>query len=102
MSETVRPAQLEALSQAGEGTRPVADGGLDLVEDVKVRLTVSVGGAQVTIRELYAMKEGSVLALDKATGEAIDLLLDGKPVARGELMVAGDHFAVRITEIGKA
>jgi flagellar motor switch protein FliN/FliY len=97
---SVRPVQLEEVKGGAESARPLADSSLDLVQDVKVRLTMSVGGAQLSIGELYALKEGAVLKLDKATSDPIDIFLDARLVARGELMVAGDHFAIRITEIG--
>ena len=71
-----------------------------LEQDLKVRLVVSVGGAQLSIGELFALKEGATLKLDKSTSEPIDIFLDDKLVARGELMAADDNFAVRITEIG--
>jgi flagellar motor switch protein FliN len=97
--ESVRPVQLEELKGA-ESSRAAVDGSLELVQDVKVRLTVSVGGTQLTVGELFALKEGATLKLDKTTSDPIDLYLDAKLVARGELMASGDHFAVRITEIG--
>lgn len=97
---TVSPVQLEELGASAEAGRPLAEN-LELVHDVKVRLVVSVGGAQLPIRDLYALRDGSVLPLDKATGEPVELLLDGKAVARGELMVSGDQFAIRITEVGR-
>lgn len=96
----VRPAQLEELAGGAESAQPLLDGGMQLVQDVKVRLTISVGGAQMTVGELFALKEGATLELDKATSDPIDVLLDGKLVARGQLMVSGENFAVRITEIG--
>jgi flagellar motor switch protein FliN/FliY len=98
---TVRPARLEELAPGGESAQPLLEGGMQLVQDVKVRLTMSVGGAQISIAELFALKDGATLELDKATSDPVDVLLDGKLVARGELMVSGEHFAVRITEIGK-
>src|SRR5260221_12321796 len=96
---SVRPVQLEEHSSAASG-RAAVEGGLNLVEDVKVRLTMSVGAAEISIGELYSLKEGAVLKLDKETSDPIDIFLDAKLVARGELMVSGDHFAIRITEIG--
>jgi len=98
--QSVRPVQLEKLEERPDAGRALADGNLDLVQDVKVRLTMSVGGTELSIGELYALKEGALLKLDKATADPIDIFLDARLVARGELMVAGDHFAVRITEIG--
>ena len=96
----VRPVQLEPLSEGAQSARPLLEGSFDLVQDVRVRLTMSVGGAHLSIGELYALKEGAVLKLDKPTSDPIDIFLDAKLVARGELMAAGDHFAIRIVEIG--
>ena len=97
---SVRPVRLEELNALPESMRNLLDANLDVVQEVKVRLTVSVGGAQLSIGELFALKEGATLKLDKSTSEPIDIFLDDKLVARGELMAADDNFAVRITEIG--
>ena len=97
---TVRPVQLEELQTGKESVRNLLDANMELVHDVKVRLTVSLGGAQISIGELFALKEDGLLKLDKATSDPVDILLDGRLVARGELMASGDHFAVRITEVG--
>ena len=97
---SVRPVQLEELKTLPESMRNLLDANLEVVQDLKVRLTISVGGAQVSIGELFALKEGATLKLDKTTSEPIDIFLEDKLVARGELMVADDNFAIRITEIG--
>jgi flagellar motor switch protein FliN/FliY len=99
---SVRPVQLEDVKNGAESTHSVVNGSLELVHDVKVRLMISVGGAQISIGELYALKDGAVLKLDKATNDPVDVFLDAKLVARGELMVSEDCFAIRITEIGSA
>lgn len=96
----VRPVHLEEFPAAADSTRELLSDGLRLVHDVKVDLTVSVGSLRISVGELLALKEAAVLPLDKATFDPIDVVLDGKVVARGELMAAGDQFAVRITEIG--
>jgi flagellar motor switch protein FliN/FliY len=96
----VRPVHLEEFQAAAESARDLLDGGLRLVQDVKVELTASVGSLRISVGELLALKEAAVRPLDKATSDPIDVYLDGKLVARGELMAAGDRFAVRITEIG--
>jgi flagellar motor switch protein FliN/FliY len=98
--QSVRPVQLDELKGGAEGPRAALDGSLELVQDVKVRLAVSVGATSLTVGELFALKEGATLKLDKTTSDPIDLYLDARLVARGELMASGDHFAVRITEIG--
>lgn len=96
---SVRPVQLEELAGHPESMRNLLDANLEVVHDLKVKLTISVGGAELSIGELFALKEGATLKLDKSTSEPIDIFLDDKLVARGELMVADDNFAVRITEI---
>jgi flagellar motor switch protein FliN/FliY len=96
----VRPVRLEEFPAAPLSERALLDDGLHLVRDVQVRLTASVGALRLSVGELLALKEAAVLPLDKATSDPVDLYLDGKLVARGELMAAGDQFAVRITEIG--
>jgi flagellar motor switch protein FliN/FliY len=100
LRSAVRPLQLQELKSGVESSQAVADDALGLVQDVRVRLTMSVGGAQMSIGELFALKEGATLELDKATADPVDIFLDGKLIGRGELMVSGDRFAVRITEIG--
>jgi flagellar motor switch protein FliN/FliY len=91
--------QLEELAGLPESMRNLLDANLEVVQDLKVKLTISVGGTELSIGELFALKEGATLKLDKSTSEPIDIFLDDKLVARGELMVADDNFAVRITEI---
>jgi flagellar motor switch protein FliN len=97
---SVRPVQLEELKNLPESMRNLLDANLEVVQDLKVRLTISVGGVQLSIAELFALKEGATLKLDKSTSEPIDIFLEDKLVARGELMVTDDNFAIRITEVG--
>jgi len=97
---SVRPVQLQELKVGAESPHPVAKDALGLVQEVRVRLSMSVGGTQMSIGELFALKEGATLELDKTTSDPVDIMLDGRLVGRGELMVSGDRFAVRIIEIG--
>ena len=92
----IRLTELEAGDASG---RKVLEANFDLVRNVKVRLTVSVGRCQLTVQELFALKENSVLTLDSGTREPVDVLLDGKVVARGALVAVGDSFGVQISEI---
>jgi flagellar motor switch protein FliN/FliY len=77
------------------------DGTLGLVRNVKVRLSASVGHATLTVAELAALKDGSLLKLDKSLGASIDLVLEGQVIARGRLMAVDDHFGVSITELAE-
>ena len=66
---------------------------------VKVRLSVCVGEAAMTVGQLLGARENEVLPLDRAVDQPVDLVLEGKVVARGTLVAVDDHFAVRITEL---
>lgn len=66
---------------------------------VKARLTVCVGTTTLTVGELMAAKEQQVLRLDSKVAQPVDLLLEGKVVARGQLVAVDEHFGVRITEL---
>jgi flagellar motor switch protein FliN/FliY len=58
-----------------------------------------VGSCELTVRELFELQANSVVPLDKATKEPVDVLLDNKVIARGHLVAVDDSFGVRITEI---
>jgi len=71
----------------------------NMLKHVNVALEVKVGEATLTVAELFALKAGSVLTLDRAVDEPVDILLNGKTVASGHLAVSGDNLGVRITAI---
>ncbi|WCM27309.1 FliM/FliN family flagellar motor switch protein [Sphingomonas sp. QA11] len=86
---------------AGPATAPDAVRKIDtrLLEAVEVSLEGFLGNARITVGDLTALKQGSVVALDAALNSAVELRLNGSAVARGELVAVGDKFAVRLTEI---
>ncbi len=67
--------------------------------DIELDVTLELGRAEVTIEELLQLREGSVVPLDKAAGDPIDILANGRLVARGEVIVVDDKFGVRICEV---
>lgn len=84
--------------------RPAADQsavvhGVNPLHSVRARLQVCVGEVEITIGELLAAKEHQVLVLNRGVDEPVDLLLEGKVVARGQLVAVDGSFAVRITEL---
>jgi flagellar motor switch protein FliN len=100
MSTEPRPVKLLELQPAKEVGVPLFPPKIELIQGVKVRLGTSMGCTEITVAELFALKEGAVLSLDKATDEPVEVLLDGRLVAEGELVVVGDRFGVRLTRIG--
>lgn len=72
---------------------------LGLFSSVKAKVSAIVGQAEATVGELVSLKEGAVLTLDREVDAPIDLWVEGRLVARGQLSVVGDQFAVRVTEV---
>jgi flagellar motor switch protein FliN len=72
---------------------------LELLLDVPLQLSVEIGRTRMSIQELLSLGPGSVIELDKVAGEPLDLLVNGRLVARGEAVVVNDKFGIRITEI---
>ena len=81
------------------GSRPEGANPLDLIMDVPLNATVELGRSRMTIREVLALGPGSLVELDKLAGEPADLLINGKLLARGEIVVIDENFGIRITEI---
>jgi len=71
----------------------------DLIGGLKVRIEASLGQAELSVEELFALRENSTISLQSAPTDPIDLTLDGKLVGRGTLVVVGNSFGIRITEI---
>jgi len=78
-----------------------AAGGTELERlfDVPVELAVEIGRTHMTIRETLALGPGSIVTLDRLAGEPVDLLVNGKPIARGEVVVLDEEFGLRVTEV---
>jgi flagellar motor switch protein FliN/FliY len=73
--------------------------GLDLIHDVEMLVTVELGHTLLTVRELLSLTAGAVIELDRAAGSPVDVLVNGTPIALGEVVVIDEEFGIRITEI---
>jgi len=71
------------------------------LEDVQIELSVELGNASIKVRELLGLVEGSVIKLDKAVGDAVEVVLNNQPFARGEVVVINDTFGVRIAAVNR-
>jgi flagellar motor switch protein FliN len=76
-----------------------ADLELERLYDVPVELAVEIGRTQMTIREALALGPGSIVTLQRLAGEPVDLLVNGKPIARGEVVVIDEEFGLRVTDV---
>lgn len=86
-------------TEANDSPPPGEQRRLDLLLDVPLDLSVELGRTRMTIQDLLGLGPGSVIELDKIAGEALDILVNDRLVARGEAVVVNDKFGVRITDI---
>jgi flagellar motor switch protein FliN/FliY len=97
----------EPLSQVTPASFPPVDGGgavpthknLDFILDIPMQVTVQVGSTKMVIRELLQLGQGSVIELEKLAGEPMEVLVNNKLVARGEVVVVNEKFGIRLTDV---
>lgn len=102
--ETANEAmQTMAAQGSGFGLQPqdrTEDvGGLDLLLDIPLEISVELGRVKMLVKDVVELGTGSIVEIDKAAGEPVDVMVNGRLVARGEVVVIEDNFGVRITEI---
>ena len=91
--QPVQFANLQAPSQQHE------QGNIGLLMDVDMEMTVELGRTKWSIRDILGIGEGTIIELDKLAGEPVDILVNHKPLAKGEVVVIDENFGVRVTEI---
>lgn len=85
--------QFEPVSRDAAGLQ------MQALEEVELDLRIELGRAELLIEEVLKLREGSVVPLDKLAGDPVDILVNGRLVARGEVLVLNDNFCVRVAEI---
>lgn len=85
--------QFEPVSQDTSGMQ------IKALEEVELDLRIELGRAELLIEEVLKLREGSVVPLDKLAGDPVDILVNGRLIARGEVLVLNDNFCVRVAEI---
>lgn len=88
-----------AFGQLGQGAEVGDAQNLDLLLDVEIPISVEVGRAQMSLENVLKLVPGSVIALDKKAEEPVDLRVNGKLVARGEVVLVDDVYGLRVTQI---
>jgi len=78
---------------------PQEAGNIGLIMDVSMEMTVELGRTKKLIKEILSMGEGTIIELDKLAGEPVDILVNHKLIAKGEVVVIDENFGVRVTEI---
>ncbi|WAM33441.1 flagellar motor switch phosphatase FliY [Caldicellulosiruptor morganii] len=92
----VSPVQFESFDEEEERRYPE---NIELILDVPLEITVELGRTQKLVREILEFSTGSIIELDKLAGEPVDILVNGKVIAKGEVVVIDENFGVRITDI---
>lgn len=95
----VAPIALEETSDKPLAGAPLVERNVALLGHVTVRLEILVGSAQLSVERLFSLAKGDAVELDTNLDDPVTLMLDGKPVAHGHLMAAGDRFGLKISEI---
>jgi flagellar motor switch protein FliN/FliY len=91
--------EIEYTQLTPGGATNGAGAGLDRLRDVPVELVVEIGRARMTIGEALKLSPGSLIALNRLAGDPVNLLVNGKPIARGEVVVVDEEFGLRVTEV---
>ena len=89
----------EKKVEAEDNKSEVSADNLKVLENIEVKLTVEVGSSQLKIRDLLRLNEGSVVELERLAGDPLDILANGVQIAKGEVVMVGERFGVRFTEV---
>ena len=95
-SVPVQPVQFTPLAS---GPVPVNDANIGLILDVPLQVTVELGRTSKSIKEILELTNGSIVELDRLAGEPVDIMVNGRYLAKGEVVVIDENFGVRITDI---
>ena len=98
VTEETAQDQAEESSQDTKTERAGVEN-LRVLENIDVGLTVEVGSTEIKIRDLLRLSEGSVIELDRLAGDPLDILVNGTMIAKGEVVMVGERFGIRFSEI---
>jgi flagellar motor switch protein FliN len=99
---TTQLIELQEISQGALQGGSMFNGNFNLIQHLKVKIAVRVGGASITVGELFALKEAAVIKLDQLLDDPVDILLEGQVIARGRLVAVDDYFGISVTELPQA
>jgi flagellar motor switch protein FliN len=98
-SETVLGEQFDQAAPGSNGSAVAVESDLRRLSEVPMELSVEIGRTHITVGETLQLRAGSVITLDRLAGEPVDLLVNGTPIARGEVVVVDEQFGLRVTQI---
>jgi len=89
----------EASSKNIHTETDIDERNMDAVMDLPLTLSVELGRSKILVSELIQLHKGSVVELDKLAGEALEILVNGKVIAKGEVVIVNEKFGIRLTEV---
>ncbi len=98
-AQATNPFQFPIQTGGGQHYSQEDPHGLDLLMDIPLEISVELGRVKMLVRDVVELSTGSIVEIDKAAGEPVDVMVNGRLVARGEVVVIEDNFGVRVTEI---
>ncbi|MCD1600348.1 FliM/FliN family flagellar motor switch protein [Rheinheimera aquimaris] len=96
----VQPVEF-SVAEAQPAGKPLLKKDLSLIENLAVQLETRLGGASMSVKELYALRQGDIVSLNSSVQDDIDLLLNGEVIARGKLVAADGHFAIEVISLAE-
>lgn len=93
------PAQPVALQKLTSPPPPADFASVNMLYDVELEVKIELGRTQLSVEDILRLREGSIVQLDKDAGAPVDILINNRLVAEGEVLVLNDYFCVRVTNI---
>jgi len=90
-----------ALEEGTANSRVTSADKLNMLQSIEVQLAVEVGRAEMTIKDLLLLNEGSVIELDRMAGDPLEIIVNGASIAKGEIVMVGDKFGIRFVDISE-
>jgi flagellar motor switch protein FliN len=95
-------AHVAEFTQLGQGAAAAGSGAIDMLDDIPITLTATLGQTVMTVGDILKLGPGATVGLDREVTQPVELMVGGKVFARGEVVVVNDRFAIRIKDLGSA
>jgi flagellar motor switch protein FliN len=95
-SQGVKKAEFSSLTDEAKGAKPMD---INFLMDISLQLSIELGRAVLNVKDILSLRDGSVVELNKLAGDPVDIFVNNKLIARGEVVVIDDNFGVRVTDI---
>lgn len=102
VKETIENSSVQFPSSEQNGTEGETQQNLEFILDISLSVSARLGSTKMMVRDLLQLGHGSIVELDKLAGEPLEILVNDKMIARGEVVVVNEKFGVRLTEVVSA